>query len=372
MFKRLCLILLCLGTVSITSPVYGFTDTTNATQHMMVTKLANDQIINGYPNGSFQPNQPITRAQASALLARAVKIQPVQAATNFLDVPATHPYYNDIQQLSQANIVNGDGTYFYPDKPMTRGELAKVLALTFTLASKTSDEFKDVAATHPMNAYIGALTFSNFTTGYPDQTFRPQNNVTRGEFATFIYRALYGKEITIEPTTITDFTRFAPTKLAGITSTIYEFKESFPFTFPYKQALVKVDTSYHSTTIGKGFSFRYAHDLFLYGQANSDYILTVLYPPITYKQPIKHRYELGFRNDEIIDYYQSYTIVHSFYTPAAKFNGVTKITLKPATKKTATHYVYFKEGFGLIKHSYSSYGKTVETTLFELTHFELQ
>lgn len=72
---------------------------------------------------------------------------------------------------------------------MTRAQMAKVLVLAFDLTADEKEAFNDVPPTHWAYDYIAILMTNGITIG--DQgNFRPNDPVTRAEFATFLYRAL--------------------------------------------------------------------------------------------------------------------------------------------------------------------------------------
>ena len=77
-----------------------------------------------------------------------------------------------------------DGT-FKPENNMTRAEVAKIVSKAYGKKSKKA-EFKDVPGGHWASEYIGALQDENIIQGYPDGTFRPENNITRAEYSKII------------------------------------------------------------------------------------------------------------------------------------------------------------------------------------------
>ncbi len=99
----------------------------------------------------------------------------------------------EIQSLVQQGIVNGyeDGT-FRPDQAMTRAEFAKILSLALELKEKpeSASSFNDVAAASWYNGYVGAITELGITEGTSPGTFSPDSPVTREELVVFFMRAL--------------------------------------------------------------------------------------------------------------------------------------------------------------------------------------
>ncbi|TWI59822.1 S-layer homology domain-containing protein [Halalkalibacter nanhaiisediminis] len=126
---------------------------------------------------------------------------PAQAAANFPDVPATHWAADAIDYLVEKGALEGrpNGT-FDPAASITRGEAAKILAITLGLEvdlnAKTN--FAD-AANHWASPYIAAIQeqTEDVINGYENGTFRPNNNITRQEMAKMVVTA-YGLELNEE------------------------------------------------------------------------------------------------------------------------------------------------------------------------------
>ncbi|MDV6378882.1 S-layer homology domain-containing protein [Sporosarcina sp. GW1-11] len=148
-------------------------------------------LIGGYPDGTFRPQDPISRKHVAALLDKALKLpQLTSSQVKFSDVPKTHPYYTSIMKLSEAGIVSGgvDGR-FNPDAPITRIQMAKVLDLAFDLHMTKQNAFYDVYLDHWGYVHANALFASGVAKGYQGE-FSPNVSVTRAHYAEFLYRAI--------------------------------------------------------------------------------------------------------------------------------------------------------------------------------------
>ena len=149
--------------------------------------------VMGYPDGTVQPGGYITRAEASTIFFRLLTDETREqywATTNaYSDIKSGDWYNNAISTLSNAGIVSGypDGT-FRPNAPITRAEMSKIIAL-FAKLDKTTDRFSDIAG-HWAEAYIKLAAGNGWIEGYPDGTFKPQQNITRAETVTMINRVL--------------------------------------------------------------------------------------------------------------------------------------------------------------------------------------
>ena len=149
--------------------------------------------IVGYPDGTVQPNGQITRAEATTIFFRLLTDESREAnltkTNRYTDVVAGAWYNTAISTMTRAGIVDGypDGT-FRPDAPITRAEMSKIISL-FAKLDKNADRFSDIAG-HWAEKYIKLAAGNGWIEGYPDGTFLPQRNITRAETATMINRVL--------------------------------------------------------------------------------------------------------------------------------------------------------------------------------------
>ncbi|WP_142827215.1 S-layer homology domain-containing protein [Planococcus soli] len=153
--------------------------------------LAEENIVQGFPNGSFQPNKNTTRAEAAKMLATALNIPVSTKKTEYSDLSSGHWASSDIAAVTSVGLFNGytDGS-FKPNRNITRAEMAKVLALAYNLEANNEQVFKDVPSTHWASESVSGISQSRITTGYPDNTFRPSAATSRAEFSVFLARAL--------------------------------------------------------------------------------------------------------------------------------------------------------------------------------------
>lgn len=152
--------------------------------HTMVIK----GIIKGYEDGTFKPNETLTRKHAATLINRAVKLKPVKNVTVPKDLTKSNAYYADLMALLNAGLLEKDAKgNVNPNKALSRGEMAKILATAFNLKG-TKHSLKDVSKTY--DAYVAALYQHNVTTGFEDGTFKEKQSLTRAHYAVFMYRAM--------------------------------------------------------------------------------------------------------------------------------------------------------------------------------------
>ncbi|MGO4890243.1 N-acetylmuramoyl-L-alanine amidase [Anaerobacillus sp. MEB173] len=179
------------GSRSVVEASTKFSDVRN--EHINeVSRLVDDKIIAGFPDGTFKPNAPVTRAEAVTMIGRAINMNGTQRATKFSDVPARHWASGYIASGSDQKIVGGyeDGA-FRPSKTVTRAEMAMFLTRAFPLTEGGAANFSDVPKSHMAYPSIDRIATARISTGYPDGTFRPNGATTRVEFALFLARTLY-------------------------------------------------------------------------------------------------------------------------------------------------------------------------------------
>ncbi|MFC4402958.1 N-acetylmuramoyl-L-alanine amidase [Gracilibacillus xinjiangensis] len=157
----------------------------------MINPLIKEGIINGYTDGTFKPNNNVTRAEAATMIGKVLDLNGEQKpSTLFSDVEASHFASGYIQSAVNEGIVSGypDGT-FKPSKSITRGEMAIIVTRAFNLRESVKVGFTDVVGTN-YESVVSRVYAAGIVTGYPDGTFRTNNPITRAEFSIMVYRAL--------------------------------------------------------------------------------------------------------------------------------------------------------------------------------------
>ncbi len=149
--------------------------------------------ISGFGDGTIRPDAPLTRAECAKMLTYIVDIGTIGQSSVFSDVPATFWGYKAIIALSNAKIIYGyaNGT-FKPNNKITRAEFATIIARIADI-KEGSAPFKDISG-HWAKADISALAASGYINGYSDNTFRPNSTITRAEAVKII-----NKVVGIEP-----------------------------------------------------------------------------------------------------------------------------------------------------------------------------
>lgn len=177
-------------TTSVSFGNSNFPDVSSHWAENYIDYLSSEGIISGFPDGTFKPNQLLTRAQVSVLLSNQLNLTP--ESSNFPDVPASHWASGFIGAVLSEGIMSGypDGT-FKPNNPMTRAEVSSVISSAYNMVqSSTGSPFSDVNQNHWAFSSIMALVDNYIASGYPDGTFKPNSSVTRAEFSVFMARAI--------------------------------------------------------------------------------------------------------------------------------------------------------------------------------------
>ncbi|TDQ37202.1 S-layer homology domain-containing protein [Aureibacillus halotolerans] len=176
---------------SYTAPI-SFSDLTSSHwAYSNIQQLAQEKIINGFPDNSFRPEASITRAQAAIMLVREKGITP-GGSTDFNDVSSSHYASKEIAAAVDAGLLNGRSeTTFAPDAPLTRAELSALLVRAYNVGDDPAGtSFPDVPASHWAKGVISQLASADIVDGYPDGTFRPERATTRAEFSKLMISAI--------------------------------------------------------------------------------------------------------------------------------------------------------------------------------------
>lgn len=162
-----------------------------------IEDLAAKDIVSGFGDtGLFKPEENLTRAQAAKMVALgADKVVSKAFKTKFTDVPATLDLHEHIWALEEEEVVKGfkGTTLFKPAADITRGHVAKIVALAFDLEMGPKEvTFSDLPENDKEVAEaIEVLASYEIVKGYGTSgEFRPELPVTRGQFAKMVSRAM--------------------------------------------------------------------------------------------------------------------------------------------------------------------------------------
>lgn len=147
--------------------------------------------LNGYGDGTFGPDNNMTRAEAAQMFYNLLLDKEVPVTTSFTDVPADAWYAKAVNSLASLGILEGVGNnLFAPDRPITRAEFT-VIAMRFTEGDVTGTNiFSDVHTNDWFyDQVVGSIQYG-WITGYADGTFQPNKTISRAEVTTIVNRML--------------------------------------------------------------------------------------------------------------------------------------------------------------------------------------
>ncbi|ABA21340.1 S-layer region-like protein [Trichormus variabilis ATCC 29413] len=163
-----------------------------------IQQLSQRGIIAGFPDGSFRPEEPVTRAQFAAMVNKAFQKAPERQAINFVDVPSNYWASSAIRQAYTIGFLSGyPGNRFEPNQAIPRQQVLVSLAngleyIPSGNVESTLQYFNDaVNVAGYARSPIAAATEQKIVVNYPNVNFlNPTATATRAQVAAFIYQAL--------------------------------------------------------------------------------------------------------------------------------------------------------------------------------------
>jgi hypothetical protein len=205
------------GPTSTACPIQ-FTDVPEgSTFYVYIRCLACRGFVNGYPDGTFRPNNNVTRGQLSKIVSNAAGFNDPQTEQLFEDVPPGSTFFDYIGRLASRGVMqgypcggpgepcgSGNLPYFRPNNNATRGQITKIVANAAGFNDPpVGQQFEDVPPGSTFYTYTYQLVSRNIMSGYPCggpgepcgsgnlPYFRPFNNATRGQTAKIVANTFY-------------------------------------------------------------------------------------------------------------------------------------------------------------------------------------
>lgn len=152
--------------------------------------LYSEGILKGDAANRLQPASYVTRAEAVTMLGRALRLDGKQRSTKFTDVPKSSFASGYIQSAVERGIISGrgDGT-FYPNDLVTRAEMAIMLSKAYNLPAASVGGFTDVPAGMSGHQQIYNLAAAKIVSGYADGSFKPNEKMLRSNYSVFLSKA---------------------------------------------------------------------------------------------------------------------------------------------------------------------------------------
>jgi 5'-nucleotidase/2',3'-cyclic-nucleotide 2'-phosphodiesterase/3'-nucleotidase/5'-nucleotidase len=208
------------ATVTSTVCTVTFTDVpAGSTFYEFIRCLACRGIINGYPDGTFRPNNNVTRGQHSKIVSNSAGFSD-PAVQMFEDVPPGSTFFDYIGRLASRGYINGypcggpgepcnppgNLPYFRPNANATRGQISKIVSNAAGFIEPVSGQtFEDVPPGSTFYDFIERLASRGVMSGYPCGSvptepcvppenrpyFRPNNNATRGQTSKIVANTFF-------------------------------------------------------------------------------------------------------------------------------------------------------------------------------------
>jgi hypothetical protein len=205
------------GVATVTACAASFTDLPSThTFYANIRCLACRGIISGYVDGTFRPDNLVTRGQLAKIVSNAANFTEPPGTQIFQDVPVGHAFYEWINRLTGRGYMSGyncggagepcvsNRPYFRPFANATRAQTSKIVSN----AAQYNDvpigqAFEDVSTTHPFYEWLQRIASRGIIGGYqcggPGEScgpsnrpyFRPYNDVTRGQSAKIVANTFY-------------------------------------------------------------------------------------------------------------------------------------------------------------------------------------
>jgi len=178
-----------------------FSDIQNHWARLFIEGLATQGIISGLPDGTFRPNQAMSRAEFAAVLQKAFQKPTKRPYVPFVDVPGKHWAAPAIQKAFETGFISGyPGNRFRPDASIARMEVLISLVTGLEINSDVIADIKGIfpelyqdVAQIPSYAIekVAAATDAGFVVNFPNlKQLKPLEVATRADVAAFIYQAL--------------------------------------------------------------------------------------------------------------------------------------------------------------------------------------
>jgi len=186
-----------------------------------ISELVNDNVLSGYPDRKFRPNNNVTRAEFAKIMISASGVQVTPSnTTSFEDVSTTDWYCPYIESAKEflTGFQYGGSAMYLPNKSAIREDIAVALVKLKGYDTSVADlgmlqtMFSDYnSISESAKRYVAVAVERGLVSGYEDGTFRGQKSITRAEAAALIWRAnqygsdnkILGSEVTKAPATPT-------------------------------------------------------------------------------------------------------------------------------------------------------------------------
>lgn len=162
-----------------------------------ISQVVAAKLMTPYPDGSFRPEQVISRAELASILVKTFQLDKRVAAqqknlVQVPDVPTTHWAYNDIQTVLKTGIMKGyRGDLFFPNQKINRAEAFSIIAQAYGVFQFPDQKVQQIIARYPDSAQlpdwakksIATALYEGFVNTDQNGNLAPNNPMTRGDMA---------------------------------------------------------------------------------------------------------------------------------------------------------------------------------------------
>lgn len=167
-----------------------------------IYEISRQEVINGYNDGTYKPNQPVTRGQFSKMIVKGFGLPVNTECEEFKDVSSDNMFYENIMTLKCYGLIGGyDDNTFRADEKITRAQAAKMVYILGRVIDldnfpifRTIQLFEDLSPDNSMFSYVDSVISiklsnnSRIMSGYSDGKFGPDDSITRGQAAKLIIK----------------------------------------------------------------------------------------------------------------------------------------------------------------------------------------
>lgn len=173
------------------SSVFAFSDTDSHWAKDSIQELAKTNIVKGYEDGTFKPDNNMTRAEVATIINRLIGATK-ESSSYIPDLDRQSWYSQEIRKAMQSGIIKGDENgYVRANSYVTREEVVVMLsrAFYFSCDEVLDNSFKDEdqISSWAKDSFFAFIKLG-YINGYEDGSLRPKGNITRAEFITILQR----------------------------------------------------------------------------------------------------------------------------------------------------------------------------------------
>ncbi|MBD2200803.1 MULTISPECIES: glycoside hydrolase family 10 protein [Calothrix] len=179
----------------------SFSDIKNHWARLFIEALSARRILSGYPNGTFRPDNSVTRAEFAAIIKKVFTVAQKRQYVPFTDVPTSHWAFSAIQQSYETAFISGypDRT-FRPNNRIARGDVFVAIVNGLDIATKIKPDLVNKLSQFYQDAnaiagyaknQVAIATSAGLVASYPNiKLLNPNIAATRGDVAVIVYQAL--------------------------------------------------------------------------------------------------------------------------------------------------------------------------------------